>query len=87
MIRMRGWGWVLIASAVTITAMLTVGHPLGAEPSAEKRVEYKVIEVLPDPRVMEDTLNRYGGAGWELAALGMGDLQAPRMILRRETGK
>lgn len=48
-----------------------------------KRYQYKIVEVSKDTEHMQAVLNEYGHSGWELVAVGMGDLAAPKLIFRK----
>jgi hypothetical protein len=32
---------------------------------------------------MQNTLNEYGAAGWELVVIGMGDMTSPRLVFKK----
>jgi hypothetical protein len=57
-----------------------VGSIQAQEP---KRFQYKIIDVLPDTQQMQTILNQYGADGWELVAVSMGDLTAPKFIFKK----
>ncbi len=48
-----------------------------------KRFQYKIIEVLPDTQAMQSTMNEYGLTGWELVAVSVGDMTAPRLVFKK----
>ena len=78
--------WFLFGAGLLL---LTLGLALRPTPggsqglSTQPRFEYRVLEVLPDTRSIQAVLTEYGQAGWELAAFEMGDLQTPRLILKK----
>ena len=55
----------------------------GAEGQETKRYVYKVVDVPPDNTAMQNTLNEYGAAGWELVVIGMGDMTSPRLVFKK----
>lgn len=60
--------------------------PLQSPPAqlTQPRVfEYKIVEATTDVASMQRILNNYGAAGWELVAVGLGDLTSPRLIFKR----
>jgi len=48
-----------------------------------KRFFYKIVDVNADTVTMQNTLNEYGSAGWELVAAEMGNMTAPRLIFKK----
>jgi hypothetical protein len=48
-----------------------------------KRIQYKVVEVTGDAPTLQATLDAYGYAGWELVTVVFGDIQAPKLILKK----
>ncbi len=48
-----------------------------------KTFQYKIVEATTDVGTMQRLLNDYGAAGWELVAVGLGDLTSPRLIFKR----
>jgi hypothetical protein len=42
-----------------------------------------VVDVPPDNTAMQNTLNEYGAAGWELVVIGMGDMTSPRLVFKK----
>lgn len=76
---------VMFVGLLGIIALLTlvrgaVGVVQAQEP---KRFQYKIVDVLPDTQQMQTILNQYGADGWELVAVSMGDLTAPKFILKK----
>jgi hypothetical protein len=55
----------------------------GAQGQETKRYVYKVVDVPPDNTAMQNTLNEYGAAGWELVVIGMGDMTSPRLVFKK----
>ena len=54
-----------------------------AQGQEAKRYVYKVVDVPPDNTAMQNTLNEYGAAGWELVVIGMGDMTTPRLVFKK----
>lgn len=78
--------WVFFGSEfllLTFFVSLRATPVVSQDPLNQPRLEYRVIEVPPDTRSMQSALNEYGQAGWELAAFEMGELQTPRLILKK----
>lgn len=77
----------LLSGAVFVLALVlssvTVWHQPIAQGQEAKRYVYKVVDVPTDNTSMQTTLNEYGAAGWELIAMSMGDLTAPRMVFKK----
>lgn len=69
---------LLLASGVLMTGPLFTTK--AQEP---KRFQYKIVDVLSDTQSMQAALNQYGSDGWELVAIGMGDLTTPRLIFKK----
>jgi hypothetical protein len=57
--------------------------PYQAKAQEQKRIQYKIVEVLHDTPTMQATLNEFGSAGWELVSVTAGDLTTPRMIFKK----
>ncbi|MEP6889522.1 MAG: hypothetical protein ABI955_02355 [Nitrospirota bacterium] len=78
------WGW--IAAIVLLGLNLTIVlWPIDRPSSAQepKRFVYKVVDVPGDTQTMQAALNEYGSGGWELVEVGIGDIQAPRLIFKK----
>ena len=56
---------------------------LPAQAQEIKPFQYRIVEVTTDLGAMQRILNEYGAAGWELVAVGLGDLTSPRLIFKR----
>ena len=54
-----------------------------AQGQEAKRYVYKVVDVPPDNTAMQNILNEYGAAGWELIVIGMGDMTTPRLVFKK----
>jgi hypothetical protein len=79
----RRWLLVVFVLALNLLASLWLNH--APAPAIEtKTLVYRVVEVPGPSPLMQATLNEYGQAGWELAAVAMGDIQAPRLILKKQ---
>ncbi|WHZ14241.1 MAG: hypothetical protein OJF52_001076 [Nitrospira sp.] len=48
-----------------------------------KRIQYKVVEVTSDALTLQATLDTYGRAGWDLVTVALGDIQSPKLILKK----
>ncbi|WP_455243352.1 hypothetical protein [Petrachloros mirabilis] len=77
MVYAMGCGFLIGIVALQSTPVISQG------PSNQSRYEYRVIEVPPDTQSIQSALNEYGGAGWELAAFEMGELQAPKLVFKK----
>jgi hypothetical protein len=63
--------------------LLFMGQPFAAKAQETKRFQYKIVEVLPDTQNMQTMLNEFGGSGWELVAVSMGNMTEPRLIFKK----
>ena len=63
--------------------LLLMGQPFTAKAQESKRIQYKIVEVLPDTQNMQTMLNEFGSAGWELVAVSMGNMTEPRLIFKK----
>ena len=63
--------------------LLLMGQPFAAKAQESKRIQYKIIEVLPDTENMQTRLNEFGAGGWELVAVSMGNMTEPRLIFKK----
>lgn len=78
--------WFLIGAGLfTLPFVVSLGAtPVESQgASTQPRFEYRVIEVLPDTRSIQQALDEYGHTGWELVAFEMGELQTPRIIFKK----
>ncbi len=60
-----------------------MGQPFTAKAQESKRIQYKIVEVLPDTQNMQTMLNEFGASGWELVAVPMGSMTEPRLIFKK----
>jgi len=60
-----------------------MGQPFTAKAQESKRIQYKIVEVLPDAQNMQTMLNEFGASGWELVAVSMGNMTEPRLIFKK----
>ena len=60
-----------------------MGQPFTAKAQESKRIQYKIVEVLPDTKNMQTVLNEFGASGWELVAVSMGNMTEPRLIFKK----
>jgi len=83
--RDMSWSWLVsgLLMAMSFGCAVWVFHA-SSSAAETRRIEYKVIDVSGDTRTMEATLNEYGGSGWELVAVAIGDIQVPRLILKKQ---
>jgi hypothetical protein len=63
--------------------LLLMGQPFTAKAQEPKRIQYKIVEVLPDTQNMQTMLNEFGASGWELVAVSMGNMTEPRLIFKK----
>ncbi len=76
--------WVIAGiSLCALGFMLVVGQPFPAKAQESKRIQYKIVEVLPDTQNMQTLLNEFGANGWELVAVSMGNMTEPRLIFKK----
>jgi hypothetical protein len=48
-----------------------------------KRIQYRVVELTGDAPTLQASLDLYGNAGWDLVTVVFGDIQAPKLILKK----
>ena len=76
--------WVIASVSLSaLGILLLMGQPFAAKAQEPKRIQYKIIEVLPDTQNMQTKLNEFGAGGWELVAVSMGDMTEPRLIFKK----
>ena len=76
--------WVIAGVCLSVLGfLLLVGQPFAAKAQEPRRIQYKIVEVLPDTQNMQTKLNEFGAGGWELVAVSMGDMTEPRLIFRK----
>jgi hypothetical protein len=76
--------WVIAGMCLSALGfLLLVEQPFSAKAQESKRVQYKIVEVLPDTQNMQTKLNEFGAGGWELVAVSMGDMTEPRLIFKK----
>jgi hypothetical protein len=77
--------WLVLGAILLVLnlVLLVRGTHFSAYAQEQKRFQYKIVDVLPDTQVMQSTLNQYGNDGWELVAVSMGELTAPRFVFKR----
>jgi hypothetical protein len=76
--------WVIAGSCLCALGFLLVtGQPFTAKAQESKRIQYKIVEVLPDTQNMQTMLNEFGASGWELVAVSMGNMTEPRLIFKK----
>jgi hypothetical protein len=76
------WG-IAGVSLGALGLLLLMGQPFTAKAQESKRIQYKIIEVLPDTKNMQTKLNEFGADGWELVAVPMGSMTEPRLIFKK----
>jgi hypothetical protein len=78
------WGWLLAGVSLgALGFLLLMGQPFAAKAQESKRLQYKIVEVLPDTQNMQTKLNEFGADGWELVAVSMGNMTEPRLIFKK----
>ena len=76
--------WLIAGvSLCALGFLLLMGQPFTAKAQESKRIQYKIVEVLPDTQNMQTKLNEFGANGWELVAVSMGDMTEPRLIFKK----
>ena len=76
--------WLLAGvSLCALGFLLLMGQPFAAKAQEPKRIQYKIVEVLPDTQNMQTMLNEFGASGWELVAVSMGNMTEPRLIFKK----
>jgi len=68
---------------VVLTLAYVAGQPFSVTAQEPKRFQYKIVEAIRDTQNMQTILNEYGGNGWELVAVSMGDMTEPRLIFKK----
>ena len=80
----RSWAWLIAGVSLCMLGFLLVtGQPFMAKAQEPKRIQYKIVEVLPDTQNMQTMLNEFGASGWELVAVSMGNMTEPRLIFKK----
>jgi len=76
--------WVIAGICLGVLGfLLLMGQPFTAKAQEPKRIQYKIVEVLPDTQNMQTMLNEFGANGWELVAVSMGNMTEPRLIFKK----
>jgi hypothetical protein len=76
--------WVIAGICLgALGFLLLMGQPFTAKAQETKRIQYKIVEVLPDTQNMQTMLNEFGASGWELVAVSMGNMTEPRLIFKK----
>ena len=76
--------WLMAGlSLCALGFLLVTGQPFTVKAQEPKRFQYKIVEVLPDTQNMQTMLNEFGGNGWELVAVSMGNMTEPRLIFKK----
>jgi len=76
--------WLIAGvSLCALGFLLLMGQPFTAKAQESKRIQYKIVEVLPDAQNMQTMLNEFGASGWELVAVSMGNMTEPRLIFKK----
>jgi hypothetical protein len=76
--------WLIAGvSLCALGFLLLIGLPFTAKAQESKRIQYKIVEVLPDTQNMQTMLNEFGASGWELVAVSMGNMTEPRLIFKK----
>lgn len=66
-----------------VLALMLGGRWFQAGAQEPRKFEYKIVEATTDTHNMQTLLNEHGAAGWELIAVGFGDLTSPRLIFKK----
>ncbi len=66
-----------------LALLLLMGQPFSAKAQEQKRIQYKIVEVIRDTQNMQTILNEQGANGWELVTVSMGDMTEPRLIFKK----
>ena len=78
------WAWLIAGvSLCALGFLLLMGQPFAVKAQEPKRIQYKIVEVLPDTQNMQTMLNEFGASGWELVAVSMGNMTEPRLIFKK----
>ena len=77
------FAWVIAGVSLAALMAVVADQPFAAKAQEQKRIQYRIVEVLHDTQTMQTTLNEFGSAGWELVAVSAGDLTTPRMIFKK----
>lgn len=78
------WKWAVALGLMTLN--LVIGLWPTHEPSSAqetRRFTYQVVDVSGDTQALQTVLNDFGGRGWELVAVAMGEIQVPRLIFKK----
>ena len=80
----RSGVWLIIGVSLgALGFLLLMGQPFAAKAQETKRIQYKIVEVLPDTQNMQTMLNEFGASGWELVTVSMGNMTEPRLIFKK----
>jgi len=71
-----------------ISILMSIGilwlvNPVAPKAQEPQRIDYRIVEVLPDTTPMQTNLNEFGMSGWELVAVSMGNMTEPRLIFKK----
>lgn len=78
------WKWAIAFGLLMLN--LAIGLWPAHDPSSaqeSKRFTYQVVDVSGDTHALQTVLNDFGGRGWELVAVAMGEIQVPRLIFKK----
>jgi len=76
--------WLIVGvSLCALGFLLFMGQPFTAKAQESKRIQYKIVEVLPDTQNMQTMLNEFGASGWELWRSRWGNMTEPRLIFKK----
>ncbi|GKS59989.1 hypothetical protein YTPLAS18_35160 [Nitrospira sp.] len=77
------------AAVGCLSLVLQVGqwvYPMLVPAQAQelRPIKYRIVDVSLELHAMQRMLDEYGAAGWELVAVGLGDVTShPRLIFRK----
>jgi len=76
------WGMAGLVIGFMIGAAFWGNYNLSSA-AETKRIQYRVVEVTGDTPTLQASLDMYGNAGWDLVTVWFGDIQAPKLILKK----
>ncbi|MDP3090965.1 MAG: hypothetical protein Q8N04_09820 [Nitrospira sp.] len=78
------WRWAIAIGLLMLNLVIGLWPMLGPSSAQEaKRFVYRVADVPGDTQALQTVLNEYGGGGWELVVVAIGEMQVPRLIFKK----